>query len=364
MANKLKGLLLGDAMIPSEGFRQAWDKHLSRYGDYGFAGDWEPSWDNLQFRRLEVEKNGPDIEPPEPLALEHSEGVNTLLGLFIPISKALMDALPELRIAGVCRAGVENVNLAEATERGILVFNTMGRNAHAVSDFAIGMMLAEGRNIARAHFAIKNGEWRKTFSNSDHVPELKEKTIGLVGFGYIGQLVAKKLSGFNVDIIVYDPYADPAVIQEAGARQVDLEDLFKSSDFISLHARMSEETKGMVNERLLSLMKPTAYLINTGRAGLVEQDALIEALREKRIAGAALDVFITEPLEDDSPYKELDNVTLTTHIAGTTEEALSSSPFLLMEDIAAFLESGKARFIKNPEVLDNEGFRQWLESLG
>ena len=128
-----------------------------------------------------------------------------LAGLFVPISSKVFDAMPKLRIAGVSRAGVENVNVAEATKRGIVVFNIEGRNAEAVSDFAVGMMLAECRNIARAHFAIKSGQWRKTFSNSDWVPELKGKKVGIIGFGYIGRLVAQKLSGFGVIRLVYDP---------------------------------------------------------------------------------------------------------------------------------------------------------------
>ncbi|MCC8189850.1 MAG: 2-hydroxyacid dehydrogenase [Planctomycetes bacterium] len=360
MAHPLRALLLGDAMIPSPGFVAAWEKFMAGFGAIGFAGDWEPSWEQLQFRRLEVEKNGPEIEPPDPLILEHGRDCDVLCGLFVPVSAEVIEAMPKLRIVGVCRAGLENVNVAKATERGVLVFNVMGRNAHAVSDFAVGMMLAECRNIARAHNAIKNGTWRKTFVNSNFVPELNGKTIGLVGFGYIGSLVAKKLSGFDCRVVVYDPYTDPARIEAAGCTPVGLEELFRTADFVSLHARLTEENKNMVNAALLGLMKPTAYLINTGRAGLVDQEALAAALREGRIMGAALDVFTTEPIPADSPFLELDNVTLTTHIAGTTADALTNSPFLLMEDIATFLGGGAARYIVNREVLEQDGFKQWL----
>lgn len=363
MAKKIKGILLGDAMIPSAGFTLAWQKYLSGFGEAAFAGEWEPSWEKLQFRRLEVEKSGPEIEPAEPLVIEHGADCEVLAGLFIPVSSKVIEAMPNLRIVGVCRAGLENVNLEKATERGVLVFNVMGRNAHAVSDFAVGMMLAECRNIARAHHAIKNGVWRKTFVNSDNVPELNGKTIGLVGFGYIGSLVAKKLSGFDVNVVVYDPYTDPEKIKAAGATPVGLEDLFRTADFVSLHARLTEESKKMINADLLGLMKPTAYLINTGRAGLVDQDALVGALKTGKIQGAALDVFTTEPIPADSPFLALDNVTLTTHIAGTTSDALNNSPYLLMEDIAKLLRGEKARFIKNPAVLDQPDFKTWLQSI-
>ncbi len=359
----LKALLLGDAMIHSEGFAKAWEKHLSPYGQAIFSGDWEQSWDKLQYRRLEVEKNGPEIEPCDPLVVEHGADANTLMGLFIPVSSKVMAAMPNLRIVGVARAGLENVNVEEATKRGVLVFNVMGRNAHAVSDFAIGTMLAECRNIARAHFAIKSGTWRKTFVNSDYVPELGGKTIGLVGFGNIGSLVAKKLSGFDVNVLVYDPYASQADVEAAGCKLAGLEELFAASDFVSLHARLTDANKKMVNARLLSLMKPTAYFINTSRAGLVDQDALAEALKERRIMGAALDVFTTEPLGADSPFLTLDNVTLTSHLAGTTSDALTNSPYLLTADVARFFAGEKARGIVNPEVLENPDFQAWLKSV-
>ena len=361
--SKIKALLLGDAMIPVQGFSAAWDRYLSGFGGIAFAGDWEPSWDKLQFRRLEVEKKGPEIENADPLVLAHGKDCDLLAGLFVPVSSKVMEAMPGLRIVGVSRAGLENVNVEKATERGVLVFNVMGRNAHAVSDFAVGLMLAECRNIARAHHAIKKGEWRKTFSNNDNIPELGGKTVGLVGFGFIGALVAKKLSGFDVKVLVYDPYADPARIKAAGCNPASLEDLFKTSDFVSLHARLTDENKKMVNKDLISLMKPSAYLINTSRAGLVDQDALAAALGEKKIQGAALDVFSTEPVPADSPFPALDNVTLTSHLAGTTSDALTNSPFLLMEDIAKFLEGGEARYIVNKEVLDRPDFKAWLESV-
>ena len=361
--SKLKALLLGDAMIHSGGFSLAWEKYLGSYGDIAFSGDWEPSWDKLQYRRLEVEKKGPEIEPCDPLIIQYGSDANVLMGLFIPVSSAVMSAMSNLRIVGVSRAGLENVNVEEATKRGILVFNVMGRNAHAVSDFTVGMMLAECRNIARAHYSIKSGEWRKTFANSDSVPELGGKTIGLVGYGNIGSLVAKKLSGFEVDILVYDPYTNPDDIAAAGCKSASLEELFSKSDFVSLHARLTDDNKKMINDRLIGMMKPTAYFTNTGRAGLVDQDALAKALQEKRIMGAALDVFTTEPINSDSPFLGLDNVTLTTHLAGTTSDALNNSPYLLISDVARLLNGEKSRFIVNPQVLEDSGFASWLESV-
>jgi len=359
----MKAILLGDAMIQGDGFKNAWQEHLSNYSKDIVVDNFESDWDQLQHRRLEVEKNGPEIEEVDQTILEQGSDADVLMGLFVPISSKVMDAMPNLRIAGVSRAGLENVNVEEATKRGILVFNVKGRNAHAVSDFAIGMMLSEARNIARAHYSIQQGDWRKTFVNNDYIPELNGKTIGLVGFGYIGSLVAKKLSGFDVNIVVYDPYTSKENIESHGATKVELEHLMKNSDFISMHARLSEDNKEMIGKKEFDLMKPTSYFINTGRAGLVDQKALANALKEKGIMGAALDVFTTEPIAKDSPFLELDNVTLTTHIAGTTADALENSPFMLTEDVATFLNGKEPRFIVNPEVLNNPEFKKWLDSV-
>lgn len=360
MRKNVKVILLGDAMIPGKKFEAAWNKCLSDYGNDLVVGNWESNWDKLQYRRLEVEKQGPEIETVDQLIKDAGNDAEMLMGLFVPVSSKVFDYMPNLKIVGVSRAGLENVNVAEATKRGILVFNVQGRNAHAVSDFAVGMIIAECRNIARAHFAIKNGTWRKNFVNSDVVPELAGRNIGIIGFGYIGRLVAQKIFGFNMNRLVFDPYTNEEDIVAAGCKKVDLKTLLKESDFVTIHARLTESNKNMIGEQELAMMKKTAYLINTGRAGLVDTKALISALREKKIMGAALDVFTTEPIAQDSEFLKLDNVTLTTHIAGTTADALGNSPALLMDDINQFLKSGKPRFIVNPEVLQNETFKKWI----
>jgi D-3-phosphoglycerate dehydrogenase len=363
MKKSIKALVIGDAMILGSEFKLAAEKYLGDALAETEVGDWETSWPKLQDRRLVVEKKGPEVEVVDSLILEHGKDAELLAGLFVPISSKVFDAMPKLRIAGVSRAGVENVNVAEATKRGIVVFNIEGRNAEAVSDFAVGMMLAECRNIARAYFAIKSGQWRKTFSNSDWVPELKGKKVGIIGFGYIGRLVSQKLSGFGVIRLVYDPFVNAEDVRAAGCVPVDKESLFKECDFVTLHARMSEATKNMVGAKELALMKPTAYVVNTARAGMIDANALAAALKEKRIAGAGLDVFPDEPLKPDSPFLTLDNVTLTTHIAGTTREALSRSPEILMEDIALLLAGKKPRFVVNKEVLERPEFKTWLAGI-
>ncbi len=363
MATIKKALIIGDAMIPGSVFLPAYERYLKKSVNEVKVGDWESDWAKLQFRRLEVEKQGPEIEIVPEMIGEDDKAAEIAMGLFVPVSSAMMDALPGLKIVGVCRAGLENVNVEEATRRGVLVFNVMGRNAEAVSDFAVGLMLAESRNIARAHLAIKKGEWRKTFINSDFVPQLKEKVVGIVGFGFIGQLVAQKLSGFKTETLVYDPWASKEAAAKLGVRLVELEEIFTNSDFITIHARLTDENKGMIGADLLAKMKPTSYLINTGRAGLVDYTSLFNVLKNREIAGAALDVFPTEPIASDDEFTKLDNVTLTTHIAGTTTEALTSSPGLLMEDIKRLIDGEKPLFAINREVLDTADFKNWLSQV-
>jgi D-3-phosphoglycerate dehydrogenase len=349
-------------MIPGAGFKKACEE-LKVKDKQITVNDWESDAVNLQNRRLPIEKQGPTAEPVLPIFLNTDKETEMLLILFAPVSAAAMDAMPNLRLVGAARAGQENVDVAAATERGIVVHNIMGRNAHAVSDFAIGLLFAEARNIARSHHALKQEIWQKKFANSDFTPEITGKTLGLVGFGYIGKLVAQKLAGFNLKILVYDPYVSEEALRECNTVKVSKEELFKQSDFISIHARMTESTKGLIGKDELALMKPTALLINTARAGLIDEDALFDALKNRRIGGAALDVHSSEPLQKGSRWLELDNVTLTPHIAGTTAEALTNSPYLLIRDINRLLTGESPQFILNPKVLEHPKVKAWLSSL-
>jgi len=355
-------LSIGDVMIPGSHIGMA-AKELKIKQLAIETKDWETDWDKLQKRRLVIEKKGPSAEPIIPQILNAKKNTEILLVLFCPVSQDAISSLPNLRLIGASRAGIENIDIKYATEKGIIVHNLKGRNAHAVSDFTVGLILGEARNIARSYHAIKMGKWQKNFVNSNMIPELRGKKIGIVGFGYIGQLVAKKLSGFEADILIADPYVAEETIKKHGAKRLSIEDLLKNADFVSLHARITEKTKNMIGENELSLMKNTSYLINTARAGLVDEDALFYALRNRSIAGAALDVFWQEPIGENSRWLELDNVTLTPHIAGTTKEALTKSPYLLVEDINKLLEDKEPEFIVNPEVLNRPEVLKWLEGL-
>ena len=191
--------------------------------------------------------------------------------------------------------------------------NTPGRNARAVAECALGLMLSEVRNLARSYALLKEGIWTRDFPNRDSIPELHEKTVGLVGYGAVARLVAGYLHALGSHVLAFDPYVTGPT---PGVTLVDLDTLMRRSDVVSLHARLTEETHHLIGSAELELMKPTAILVNTARSGLLDEDALVRALSERRIMGAALDVFDTEPLPKGHALLALDNVTLAPHLAG------------------------------------------------
>jgi len=324
-----------------------WDGHLT-------------TSESLTVATRTLEKEGPDSQPVPPAFAENADA-DIVVGSFCPFSRSGMAQLTNCKIVGVIRAGLENIDVKAATDQGKLVVNATGRNAHAVSDYAIGMLLAEMRNIARSNRAMLEGRWSARFSNQGSTFDLNGKTLGIFGFGFIGRLVAKKMSGFEMRIIVHDPYLKPEDVAGDGVELVDKETLFAESDFVTLHARWTEESHHVVGKKEIDAMKKTAYLINTARSGLMDYDALYDALANKRIAGAALDVFDDEPLPIDNPFYKLENVTLTPHRAGGTLDAQLNSPRLIFERIGNVIRGESLVGVVNPEVLKTPGFAEWLE---
>ena len=227
---------------------------------------------------------------------------------------------------------------------------TPGRNARAVAEFTFGLILSLTRNIVRAHERLRRGIWSEYHEMSG--PELFEKTIGIIGFGHIGRLVASIARGFGMKILVYDPYVEKSTISALGYKLVELDTLLKESDIITIHARLTRETEKMIGEREFSLMKKTAYIINTSRGRIIDQRALYKALKNRQIAGAALDVFEIEPLPPDDPLLSLENIVLTPHIAGSSTEVADRAAKMISEDLKRILTGGRPKYCINPEVLD------------
>lgn len=223
-----------------------------------------------------------------------------------------------LDIVGKVGTGIDNVDLDAAADHGVDVTYTPGINALSVAEHALGLSLAALRRTVRCQEMLRDGGWR------DVTPEgtqLSGRTVGIVGFGNIGRRFAGVLRGFNVEILAYDPYVQPEDTELVGASLVSFEELLSRADLVSVHAELTDETRGMLDAEAFAAMKPSAVLVNTARGPLVDQSALVEALRDGQLAGAGLDVFESEPLSPDSPLHGLPNVTVTPHVAARTTAA-------------------------------------------
>ncbi|MEV5030251.1 phosphoglycerate dehydrogenase [Paenibacillus sp. LPE1-1-1.1] len=221
------------------------------------------------------------------------------------------------KLKGIARfgVGVDNIDLAQAEERGIQVTNVPGGNANAVAELAVGLILSQLRNIPALEQSAKRGYWDRRVGE-----ELAGKTIGLLGFGHIAQMVARKLQGFDVSLIAFDKYPNEVKAAELGVSLVSSEEVLRGSDIVSMHLPSLKETYHMMSDAQFGMMKRTAYFVNTARGALVDERALYAALKEGRIAGAAIDVFESEPVSADNPLFTLDNLLATPHTAAETAE--------------------------------------------
>ena len=241
-----------------------------------------------------------------------------------PITAQMMDAAPNLKGVVNFGSGYNHIDVSAATERGIYVSKNPGANAEAVAELTFSMILNLARKTYRVDPLIRAGKWQlgTAFPFSLSGMELCKKTLGIIGLGRIGKRVARiGGGGFEMQVLACDPYVSAEAAQRVGATLVELETIFREADILTLHVPMNAETEGLVSAERLALMKPTAYLINTCRGPVIDEKALIEALRERRIAGAGLDVFAVEPLVPDHPLLKFDNVVLTPHFGGRTAKA-------------------------------------------
>ena len=308
---------------------------------------WPPdTLESFNRENLNIEKNGAEAGTPPPGIFEvlNEFDPEVLITHFTPVTKAVIEKAKSLEVICCLRGGVENVNVEAATIKNVPVFNNAGRTANAVAEFTVGLMLAASRNIGKGHHYILTGKWWRPETRPS---EIYGCTVGFIGFGNIAQKVSERLQGFKVNLLVCDPYAPEDVMTKYGAKQVALKELLAASDYVSLHARLTSETKCIIGEEELKLMKPTSYLINTARAGLIDETALVDALKNQQIKGAALDVFWKEPLDDDAPIREMENITLTPHLAGYTIETTLRTISLSLENLKEFVETNQSRSIVN-----------------
>jgi phosphoglycerate dehydrogenase-like enzyme len=247
------------------------------------------------------------------------------------VSDEVMAAAPLLQVVNAPGVGYDHIDVGAATRRGIVVCTNPGCNHHAVAEMTLGMMLCLARKICPTDRRVRRGEWPTVRGI-----ELRGKTLGIVGLGRIGKSLATSARGMGMHVLASDTAQDAAFAEQQGVLYVPLSELIPASDFLSLHCPLTPETRGLIDIAALARMKPTAYLINTARGPLVDQAALVAALREGRIAGAGIDVYDTEPLQGN-PYAGLDNVVQTPHCAGHSLEAIQSSLEMALENVTRVL---------------------------
>lgn len=260
----------------------------------------------------------------------------------------ILERAENLKVIGRAGVGVDNIDVEFATRRGIIVLNAPGGNVISVAEHTLALILALVRKIAQADASVRRGEWKRGRFKG---VELYGKTIGLAGAGRIGAEVAKRARAFGMRVQAYDPYLSRSRAEQVGIELVTLPDLLEEADFVSVHTPLTDETRGMIGARELSLMKPRAYLVNAARGGVVDEVALYEALKEGRLAGAALDVFEKEPIAGDNPLLELENVVVVPHLGAATREAQASVAVEICEAVRDALVNSEFRTAVNvPEL--------------
>jgi D-3-phosphoglycerate dehydrogenase len=271
-----------------------------------------------------VEALGPDFDvrsvdgtdrPALLAALPEASAI--LIRSATKVDEEVIAAAPNLKVIARAGVGLDNVDVKAATTAGVMVVNAPTSNIISAAELTVGHILSLARFIPTAHESLAGGAWKRSKYTG---VELYEKTIGIIGLGRIGALITARLQAFGMNVVAYDPYVTAARAQQLGVTLLSLDELLKTSDFITIHMPRTPETTGMISTDQLALMKPTAFIVNVARGGLIDEDALYAALKSKRIAGAGLDVFVTEP-PLDSPLLELDNVVLTPHLGASTDDA-------------------------------------------
>jgi D-3-phosphoglycerate dehydrogenase / 2-oxoglutarate reductase len=301
----------------------------------------EPGWEILTHDQL-----------PDGLAAALSDADALVVRSGVEVDDALMDQAPKLRVVGRAGVGVDNIDADAATRRGIVVMNTPGANAVAVAELTIGLMLALARKLPVANSTMHAGKWEK---KSLQGSELGGKTLGILGLGRVGLEVARRAKGFGLEIIGCDPFVSAAVARENGIKLVTLDELMAGSEYITLHVGLTQQTANVINARSLAAMKKGVRIINCARGELIDDAALVSALKTGQVGGAALDVFTVEPPQG-TPYAGLDNVILTPHIAGSTGEAQEAVGIQIARQVREYLKLGVVQNAVNLPSLSHEEY--------
>ncbi len=300
-----------------------------------FGSTSQKPWQVLAEAGCETVRADMSQKMTEERLIELLDGVEAAIVGMVPMTARVLENSPGLKVVSMHGVGVDHVDLEAAARKGLIVANCPGANDQAVADLAIGLMVAIARQIPIVDQDVRSGKWGRY-----HGSELWNKTLGLIGLGRIGRGVAKRALGFDMQVLAYDPYVDEQLAGAIGVRMSSFEEVISAADFLSLHAALTEETRHMIGKSELENMKPSAFLINTARGGLVDEEALYAALVEGQLTGAALDAFAAEP-PIGSPLLQLESVVLTPHIGAHTQEAIERVGVLAAQNVVQALQTGE-----------------------
>lgn len=280
--------------------------------------------------------------------IEALSGVTVCVTQMGPITERVLAASPDLRLCCVGRGGPVNVNLAAASERGVAVCNAPGRNATATAEHTVALIMAALRQVPQRQAELLAGEWRSDYYRYDQVgPELAGSTVGLVGYGAIGRKVTDILRGFGAEVLVYDPYADPSAVQDVAELVPDLGELLNRSLVVTLHARATPETTGLIGHDQIAAMPAGSVLVNAARGALLDYDAVCDALHSGQLFAAAFDVFPKEPLPADSPLRTAPRVVMTPHLAGASRDTAHNAATVVAAEVGRFTRGEPLRYQVN-----------------
>ena len=297
---------------------------------------------------LDVELRSGQCKSEEEI-ITLTQGADAVLNCYAKMTARVIEKLSRCKIIARYGIGVDNVDLAAASKARILVTNVPDYCIDEVSDHALALLLALARRITVADGAVKAGAWEVVAHAG--IRRLRGQTVGLIGFGKIAKALASKVQPLGMKVLVHDPYIEPALIARLGVQAVSMDKLLAEADAISIHVPLSSETRNLIGQRELARMKPTAFLINTSRGGIVDEQALAEALKAGRLGGAALDVLSVEPPPPDHPLQQAPNIILTPHLAFYSRESVIELQTKAAEEVARALKGEPPRSPVNPEVL-------------
>ena len=282
------------------------------------------------------------------IALAKEKDADGVIVRLQPFSEKVMTAVPKVRVCGRYGIGVDNIDWKAATRHGVAVGNVCDYAVNEVSEQALALLFACARKTASHDKRIRAGEW--DIGQTDPIHRIQGATLGLIGLGRIPQVLVKKVAGFEFRILVFDPFIDKKVAEGLGVELVDLDTLLAESDFVSVHAPLNDKTRHMIDAAALGKMKPTAILVNTARGGVVDTDALYDALKSGTINSAGMDVHEAEPVPKDYKMFELENVVISDHAGWYSEESIAALQRGAAEAVAAVLAGGWPKFLVNPDV--------------